>query len=182
MTTSSFLTRVIRRPNISCRQTSDFFTFNVYLHRQERLRALPRPAAESGRRSPADPGRVRHGHHPPSGRGASRDAPLAYRKRRPGRAGRNYSLCLDRRMVVQRAGDHRLGVRPGHAGSQSETALSTVRTLFADSESMTRKVKLPTLSEGFGHRLFLQRRQDPRPMPRIAQAHRVSGLRSDSRR
>ena len=58
-----------------------------------------------------------------------------------------------------------------HRDRTPKLSYSTVKELFASDGSMTRKVRLPTLSKGFRDCLLLQWRENPRSVPRIAATH-----------
>ena len=92
---------------------------------------------------PAAPRRVRHGHHPPLRGGASRDAALAYRKRCSRRTGGNdlYAWTDEWFRGGQEITDWAFGLVRGIA--RRNCSYRTVKELFANGGSMTRKVRLP---------------------------------------
>ena len=130
-----------------------------------RLRPLPRSPAKSGGGPSAAARRVRHGHHPTHRGRAGRYARLAHRERGARRFGRDDHLRVDGRVVPRRAGNPRLGIRFGHARAQTEKGLCAgQRTVLRQSTAGGTRAP-EKISARFGHRLFVQRREDPRRLP-----------------
>ncbi len=149
-----------------------------------RLRKLPPAPPEPRRRQAVHHGRVRHGHDPPHRGGATgRHALLARRERRALRPGRDGALRVDRRMVHRRHGHHRLGIRPRDPRAGAQARLPRDEGKMGRGRRRTRHAPGPAtvLPEGECHRLFVQRRANPRSLPRIVAEDRLSRLRDRAR-
>ena len=180
---SFFPTQAFRPRNICSRRTSISFASTFTCTTSAISRRYLLASAKPGRRTAAHARRVRHGHDPPPRRGTGRNARLACRQRGAMRSGRHDFLRLDRRMVHRRTGDHRLGFRARHARSRSRrNPSSPCAKNLARTTRLIPHRRSPADAICLGHRLFLQRRENARGMPRIVRQNQISGLRSDSGR
>ncbi len=177
--TSSFPTRVIRRPNFSCPQNVDFFCFNVYLHDQRdferyllRLQNLaedrPLILGEFGMDT------IRHSEDEQAEMlGWHVDSVV-----KCGLAGTIFFSWTDEWFTgEQEITDWAFGLVTRDRAAE-ESLSHAARQTWAGQRRACRIVALPQTPFGLGHRVFLQWRQDAGRLPRVVRQNRLSGLRN----